>query len=74
MATITGRLKYADGIIAEKQKIKLIDDEGIPHNIIVPEGMMSDIVKPLWDERVKVTGFYHYRAIALEDISKAPID
>lgn len=72
--TIAGRLLFADARRSAKQKIQLIDDEGKSHDVIVPEGMMSDIVKPLWEERVKVTGFYQARAIRLEDISRAPVE
>jgi len=74
VATITGRLLLADARRSGKEKIQLIDDAGQAHNVIVPEGMMSDIVKPLWEERVKVTGYYKQRAIRLEDISRALID
>jgi hypothetical protein len=72
VATITGRLLLADARHSGREKIQLIDDAGQAHNVIVPEGMMSDIVKPLWEERVKVTGYYKQRAIRLEDISRAP--
>lgn len=74
IATISGRLLLADARHSGKEKIQLVDDEGQGHNVIVPEGMMSDIVKPLWEERVRVTGYYKRRAIRLEDISRAPTD
>jgi len=74
LTTITGRLLLADGRRSARQRIQVIDDEGKSHDVIVPEGMMSDIVKPLWEERVKVTGFYRQRAIRLEDISRAPVE
>jgi hypothetical protein len=41
-------------------------------NIIVPEGMMNDIVRPLWDDTVIVTGTRLKNKIHLKDISKAP--
>lgn len=72
LTTITGTLLLADARRSTRPKIQLIDDEGKSHDVIVPEGMMSDIVKPLWEERVKVAGFYYARAIRLEDISRAP--
>jgi hypothetical protein len=74
IASITGRLLFADATRSVKQKIKLIDDTGKSHDVFVPEGMMSDIVKPLWEERVRVTGYYHEKFIRLEDISRAPSD
>ena len=72
--TITGILRFADAIKTERPKIKLIDENGVAHNIIVPEGMMSDIVKPLWEEPVIVTGFYRRGAIQLEEIRRASAD
>ena len=72
VATISGRLLLADARHSGKEKIQLVDDEGQGHNVIVPEGMMSDIVKPLWEERVQVTGYYKGKSIRLEDISRAP--
>jgi hypothetical protein len=74
LVTIMGRLLLADARRSERGKIQLIDDTGQAHNVIVPEGMMSDIVKPLWEERVRVFGFYKRRGIRLEDISRAPTD
>lgn len=67
---VIGTLLFADEI-SIKNKIKLVDEKGETHRIVVPEGMMSDIVRPLWKEIVQVTGFYHAGAIHLEDITKA---
>jgi len=71
LATITGRLLLADARHSGREKIQLIDDAGQATNVIVPEGMMSDIVKPLWEERVRVTGYYRGKSIRLEDINKS---
>ena len=65
LITIKGILKFAD---AAKSKIKLVDEDGKPHTIIVPEGMLSDIVRPKWEETVMVTGFVKGREIHLVDI------
>lgn len=70
IATITGKLLLADARHSGREKIQLIDDEGQAHNVIVPEGMMSDIVRPLWEERVQVTGYYWRKSFRLEDINK----
>ena len=72
LATITGRLLLADARHSGREKIQLIDDVGQAHNVIVPEGMMSDIVRPLWEERVQVTGYYRGKSIRLEDINRVP--
>jgi hypothetical protein len=73
LQTITGRLKFADAVRIEKPKIKLVDEAGKAHPILVPEGMMSDIVRPMWDEPVTVTGYYRRRVLYLEDIVRASI-
>lgn len=72
LRSITGVLLYADARSSARQNIQLIDDTGQSHNVIVPEGMMSDIVRPLWEERVQVTGYYKGKSIRLEDINRAP--
>lgn len=74
ITTIEGRLLLADARRVGKEKIQLVDDEGQTHKVIIPEGMMSDIVKPLWEERVRVTGFYRGKSIRLEDISRVSTD
>ena len=51
--------------------IKLVDEAGVRHSIIVPPGMMDDIVRPLWDHRVTVTGSQSRGTILLTDIVKA---
>jgi hypothetical protein len=65
LITIKGILKFAD---AAKSKIKLVDEDGKPHTIIVPEGMLNDIVRPKWEDMITVTGFVKGREIHLVDI------
>src|SRR5207248_2894292 len=52
---VTGTLKFADSR-KNTNEIQIISAGGVRHTVIVPPGMMSDIVKPLWDEEVTVTG------------------
>ena len=66
--TVTGRLLFAD----ERRNthiIRLIEDNGTEYKISVPPGMMSDIVKPLWRDRVTVIGVQKRKTIFLQDIS-----
>jgi hypothetical protein len=63
---VSGQLRYANSI--HEDEIKLVDDSNKTHTIIVPEGMMSDIVKPLWYEKVIVTGKKMHKKILLTDI------
>lgn len=72
---VTGRLLLADARKKAAGKIQLIEANGTAHTIIVPQGMMDDIVKPLWDEMVTVDGTRSSRGqIRLKDIRKASDD
>ena len=68
---VRGVLHYAN-VIGRKNTIKLVDQNGSIDEILVPEGMMTDIVRPLWDDEVIVTGLRRRRRIELEDI--VPVD
>lgn len=68
---VTGRLLFADAT-RKKRKIQLIDEAETAYTIIVPEGMMNDIVRPLWDDIVVVTGTRSKNKIHLIEISRVP--
>lgn len=68
---VVGLLKMADSRKAGKDQIQLISEDNVHHTVIVPPGMMSDIVRPLWDTRVIVSGVQHGSKIMLEDIRPA---
>jgi hypothetical protein len=70
--SITGELRYADARGISQGKIRIIDRKGAAHVVAVPEGMMADIVKPLWEDEVVVTGTKVGKRILLEDIRRAP--
>lgn len=65
---VTGLLHYASVIGTKRGTIKLEDESGLAHEIYVPEGMMSDIVRPLWDNVVRVTGVRRGQRIELTEI------
>lgn len=65
---IKGFLKYADSTNSEKNVIQIIDENEKSHKISVPKGMMSDIVKPMYEEFVVVTGRKNGRVIELQAI------
>jgi tetratricopeptide (TPR) repeat protein len=70
-ATFVGRLKAADATREGKNQIKLISDRpGKPQTIVVPPGMMSDIVRPMWDEIVRVRVKRKRGVLELLDIEK----
>ena len=65
--TVRGVLHYGN-VIGREDTIKLEDQNGSVYEILVPEGMMTDIVRPLWDDEVIVTGIRRRKRIELEDI------
>ncbi len=67
VVSVTGRLKIADAS-GPRGMIVLIDEENKKHRIQVPEGMLNDIVRPLWDERVTVSGVHQKNTIRLDTI------
>ncbi|MGH9830450.1 MAG: hypothetical protein ACREDR_45165, partial [Blastocatellia bacterium] len=49
--------------------IELIESDRKKHRIIVPDGMMADIVRPLWECQVEVIGTISKGVIYLDDIN-----
>ena len=56
MIEVRGTLRYADASASNRNRIKLIDDNGQSHDILVPAGLMDDIVRPMWNLPVTVSG------------------
>ena len=67
---IVGSLKYANALRSNQDEIRILDEQGKPQRILVPAGMMDDIVRPLWDFSVEVTGTRVGKMIRLDDIQK----
>lgn len=67
--TVTGFLRFADST-KDEQKIKLVA-EGKHYTVIVPEGMMADIVRPLWEFEVIVKGQRVGKKIHLQNIERS---
>lgn len=65
---VRGLLKFADDTSKGEGRIKLVDSANEVYVIAVPEGMMTDIVKPLWDDEVVVRGEKVGAIIHLEEI------
>jgi hypothetical protein len=68
---VQGVLKLADST-KDKNEIQIVDANEARHVIVVPPGMMSDIVKPLWDTTVIVTGTISGKKIILQEIRPVP--
>jgi hypothetical protein len=67
MVEVTGTLKMADSR-RKTDEIQIISTGNLRHTIVVPPDMMSDIVKPLWDTEVTVTGVQKGKKIYLTQI------
>jgi hypothetical protein len=65
---VSGQLKLADST-HESNKIRLVSEHKSV-TVLVPEGMMTDIVKPLWNEWVIIQGLKMGRSISLSTIRK----
>ena len=68
LVEVRGVLRYADAI--RNNQIKVVDSRRKSHNVEVPEGMMADIVRPLWDSPIVVKGLRKGNLITLPDIQK----
>lgn len=53
--TVVGRLEWASSLRQENE-IRIQTEEGAVDRVSVPPGLMNDIVRPLWDEKVVITG------------------
>ncbi len=71
IVVVSGVLKWADSLKEGKNEIQIVSAEG-RHRVVVPAGMMSDIVKPLWETSVTIKGVRKGKKISLQDIR--PID
>lgn len=68
---VRGTLRFADATHGDSGQIRIVDDQGqATPNIQVPEGMMGDIVKPLWDSRVVITGRRKGSVIIMDNIDE----
>ena len=54
LVEVSGTLRYADAGTGNRNRnrIKLVDAAGSSYDIVVPEGLMDDIVRPLWNSFV----------------------
>ncbi|MCB2215118.1 MAG: hypothetical protein KQH59_03570 [Desulfobulbaceae bacterium] len=69
---VKGYLRFADATSEKKGLIKVVNEETQESfDIKVPEGMMEDIVKPMWNSFVIVNGLQTGRYIILGDIIEA---
>ena len=63
---IRGILQYADAI--NRNEIRVVDDKAKRHAVVVPEGLMNDIVRPMWNSRVVIDAIRTGNIVTLKDI------
>ena len=68
---IEGILRFADAT-GQENRIRIVVDSGRPLSVRVPEGLMDDIVRPMWNHRVSVKALRKGRVIELQDIALMP--
>lgn len=66
---LSGLLCFADATRDKDNTIKIVDDQGTPHIVEVPEGMMDDIVRPMWNSQVTIEGTQTGKRILLLDVT-----
>lgn len=66
LITLIGTLSFAD---ADKDTIKLTEGSGKKHKITVPEGLLSDIVKPHFQDEVEVQAIKRGNLFTLQDVN-----
>jgi len=68
---LQGILLAADARGQSQGRIEIVDDDGISHHVKVARGMMSDIVRPMFEQKVLVTGRQEHDLILLDAIEPA---
>jgi hypothetical protein len=68
---IRGQLNFADARSAHGRRRRriILESDGREFHVIVPPGLMRDIVRPLWEQTVVVRGRRKGKSILLEDIN-----
>ncbi len=73
---LIGTVRSADETSKRKEHpvFSIEDDDGRRHNVSVKPGILQDIVKPYWGERVKVVAHRAHGRLELLDINSAEAD
>jgi len=70
---IIGKIHKADELKRGAPIFGIKDEHGIVHTISVPAGLLDDIVKPYWGDRVQVTAIRRSSASSLELVDIEPV-
>ncbi len=68
---IRGVLRFADATKGNKSTIRIIDEKKKSHVVNVGQDLMSDIVRPMWDQEVVIKGTRSGKRIELKEIGPA---
>jgi hypothetical protein len=75
---VSGVLRYADASSSQqnRNRIRVVRDGGTQVDIAVPEGLMDDIVRPLWASHVTIRGIRRRRSgvLRLQEIWESEPD
>ena len=71
---VRGTLLVADAKSDKEGSIVIVDPDGTKHKVVVKRGIMKDIVKPMFEEDVIVSGVSEDGLIHLEDIDLMELD
>ena len=71
---LQGTLRYADATHHKGNRIKIVDAEQNAHLVMVPEGMMNDIVRPMWNLVVAIKGVRRGKSVELREIREVRDD
>jgi len=75
LVQLRGELQIANATkksVTQSGEIEIVTEGNVRVKVVVPPGMMSDIVKPLWETEVEVTGIRKGKKIYLMQICPAP--
>jgi hypothetical protein len=69
-AVVQGILKASDSRNEDRGQIVLVDPDGRQQRVRVPPGMMRDIVRPMYEDEVRVSGTRKGSVLVLESIDR----
>ena len=67
---LVGLLLGADATGPKNDRISIVDDESVRHEVHVPSGQIEDIIGSHWESRVSITWSRRGRQMLLQDINR----
>lgn len=63
---VVGTIDWAS---AQAESVKLTDEQGTRHTIAIDRSLMADVVRPYWEQEVRVSGVRSGNTIRMSDIN-----